>query len=431
MHEITETERGVERAAYDDDTRAVAGVEHLRFFPLAVQRGSGRHLHTPSGRVLLDLSASWGAASFGHAEPRIVEAITHAAQQGAGASVLSSAVGATTHLAQRLLATVPTKASERVYLGLGGTDANSVAISAARHATGRDGVVSFVGSYHGGHGLGQQAQGMGVQAGNTTGVSTVFDLPVDAEALERVENELREHLTGETTACVIVEAVQCDGGVRVPAAGFLRALRQVCDRTGTLLICDEVKTGMGRTGQRFAYQHEEIAPDLVTLGKALGAGLPVGAVVGPATALDGPTASALLTLAGSPIGAATATAVVEQLDEDLLEHVRQRGDQAAQLLARYRRSRRPGAAAVTDVRGRGLLLGVELADEQLAALTCYRAWELGCVFYVVRDDVLELTPPLSITAEEVEEGISILTRAVDDVAQGRVDPAVLEEFSGW
>ncbi|WP_291277926.1 aminotransferase class III-fold pyridoxal phosphate-dependent enzyme [Galactobacter sp.] len=428
--EITVKQREVEAAAYEADLSTVAGVERLRFFPLATAGGHGAELVTASGREVLDLSAAWGAASFGYGTGQITDAVSAAAAAGAGASVLSGAMTGTTEFAARLRATVPTRASERVYLGLGGTDANSVAIRAARHATGRDSVVSFTGSYHGGHGLGQEAQDFGADSG-AQGVARVFDYPVTAVALDELVPALGRHLAQRSTACVIVEAIQCDGGVRVPAPGFLKELRRLCDETGTLLIADEVKTGMGRTGLRFAYEHAEVLPDLVTLGKALGGGLPVGAVIGSAEALDGPTASALLTLAGNGIGAAAGAAVLTMLDDALLGHVRSLGSLARGLLTDYRASSRPGAEAVRDVRGEGLLVGVELASARLAALTCYRAWELGAVFYVVRDDVIELTPALTITSAELAEGLSILTQALDDAVAGLVPESVLEEFAGW
>lgn len=430
MHDITEHERSVERAAYDADRATVAGIEHLRFFPLVTERSEGSILYTPSGRALIDFSASWGAASFGHADPRISDAVCAAVRRGEGVSVLSGALPTTTRLAERLRARIPVRSPGCVYLGLGGTDANSVAIRAARRATGRNRVVSFTGSYHGGHGLGQQTQGFGEDPGDH-GLTSIFEYPLSAAMLRELAPRLHGHLARKQTACVIVEAVQCDGGVRVPADGFLSMLRQVCDHTGTLLICDEVKIGLGRTGDDVGYRREGVLPDLVTLGKALGGGLPVSAVVGPARALAEPTASALLTLAGTSVGAAAAGAVLDLLDDDLLDHVRARGAQARELIRGYRGAGRPGSTLVTDVRGRGLLLGVEVDSTTTAALTCYRAWELGCVFYIVRDNVLELTPPLGITAELLAEGLGILTRALDDVAAGAVDPAVLDEFDGW
>jgi 4-aminobutyrate aminotransferase len=434
---LTDAAREVELAAYADDQDAVAGVEHLRFFPLVVASGHGCTLVTPAGRELLDFSASWTASAFGHGNPAIADAVHAAALRGAGASVLSSAVSETTRLAQRLVDLVPVRLAERAYLGLGGTDANTVAIAVARSATGRAGILSFSGSYHGGHGPSAAVSGMGVEPG-ASAHGHVLEFPVDAAGLERVAGELAAALAPRETAAVVVEAVQCDGGVRVPPADFLPLLRRACDDTGTLLIVDEVKAGLGRTGRLFAFEASGIEPDLVTLGKSLGGGLPISAVVGPEAALGSPRASALLTTAGSPVPVAAAHAVLDLLaDGALARNAAGLEAPARQQLAEARAAGRPGAAAITEVRGRGLLLGVEFGDAggstgaELAALTVYRAWELGCVLYVVRDNVLEITPPLGITAAELEAGLDVILRAADDAVAGGVPRSILTEFGGW
>lgn len=434
---LTDAAREVELAAYADDQDAVAGVEHLRFFPLVVASGHGCTLVTPAGRELLDFSASWTASAFGHGNLAIAAAVHAAALRGAGASVLSSAVTETTRLAQRLVDLVPVRLAERAYLGLGGTDANTVAIAAARSATGRAGILSFSGSYHGGHGPSAAVSGMGVEPG-ASAHGHVLDYPTDVVGLERVTAELEAALAARKTAAVIVEAVQCDGGVRVPHADFLPSLRRACDDTGTLLIVDEVKAGLGRTGRLFAFEASGIEPDLVTLGKSLGGGLPISAIVGPVSALGSPRASALLTTAGSPVPVAAAHAVLDLLaDGTLARNAAGLEAPARQRLAEARAAGRPGAAAITEVRGRGLLLGVEFGDAggstgaELAALTVYRAWELGCVLYVVRDNVLEITPPLGITDVELDAGLDVILRAADDAVAGDVPRSILTEFGGW
>ncbi|WP_019618709.1 aminotransferase class III-fold pyridoxal phosphate-dependent enzyme [Gulosibacter faecalis] len=442
--ELTADERREELAAYARDEAAVAGIEHLRFFPLAVAGGEGAWLRTSSGRRVLDFSASWTASAFGHGNPTIADAIADAARAGGGASVLSSAVEATTRLAERLVELVPIReadtACRRAYLGLGGTDANTVAIAAARHATGRQGIVAFSGSYHGGHGPSLEVSGIAVEPGDDAPQARLVDYPVTHAQLDSARGRLRELLAGRDVAAVIVEALQCDGGVLVPPAGFLPALRELCDEFGALLIVDEVKAGLGRTGERFAFERSGVAPDLVTLGKALGGGLPVSAVVGPVEAMSEPRASALLTTAGAPIAAAAASAVLGLLDDgELLAAATRLGAVARDSLAGYRASNRPGSAAITEVRGAGLLLGVELGEAagqpftpaEVAALTVYRAWELGCALFVVRENVLEVTPPLTIAEDELRAGLECILTALDDVASGRVPLDAIASYGGW
>lgn len=435
--ELTPEQRATEEAAYARDQSALAHIQNLRFFPLVVSGGSGARLRTASGRELIDLSASWTASAFGHGNPTIAEAVHRAALTGAGSSALSAAVTGTTELAERLVNRVPVKHPERAYLGLSGSDANTAAVEAARRATGRPTIVSFSGSYHGGFGTSRDVSGITESPGPG---SLVFDYPLTEAALSELRPQLTEALESCTVAAVITEAIQCDGGVRVPDAGFLPMLRELCDATDTLLILDEVKAGLSRTGSLFAFETSDIRPDIVTLGKSLGGGLPISAAVGPEAVLDVAPASALLTNAGAPICAAAAEAVLGlATDPALAEAVDSLGSRARERIADYRGTDRAGAESIVEVRGRGLLLGVELRapegspldDGQLAALTIYRAWELGAVVYVVRDNVLEISPPLPITPDDLDRGIEIILGALDDAVSGRVPAEVLDRFAGW
>lgn len=426
--EITPTQRETEEAAYARDQSSLAHIENLRFFPLAVTTGSGTRLTTASGRELIDLSASWTASALGHGQPDIAEAVARAARTGAGSSALSAAVSETTRLAEALLSLVPVKNPERAYLGLSGSDANAAAIEAARRCTGRDTIVSFTGSYHGGFGSSRDVSG--IDATPVAG-SLVLPYPLTEAELGEARTEISQALESGDVAAVIVEAIQCDGGVRAPAEGLLPLLRELCDATRTLLIVDEVKAGVARTSNLFAFEHSRIQPDIVTLGKSLGGGLPLSAAVGPASVLDVAPATALLTNAGAPICAAAANAVLDLVTHpDLADHVHELEAHARSRIVSYRRSDRPGARTIAEVRGRGMLLGMAIKSG-LAPLAIYRAWELGVVIYVVADNVLELTPPLSISKAELELGLDIVFQALDDAASGRVPSEVLEQFAGW
>lgn len=428
IDEITPDQRAIEDAAYSRDQAAVAGIENLRFFPLAVTEGSGARLTTASGRELIDLSASWTASAFGHGHPEIAEAIGHAARSAAGSSVLSAAVGESTRLAERLVDLVPAKNPERAYLGLSGSDANTAAVEAARRATGKTMVISFTGSYHGGLGSARDVSGIDPSSVADT---HVLDYPLTESDLDRTRTELTPLVESGEVAAVIVEAIQCDGGVRVPAEGLLPFLRDICDVTHTLLIIDEVKAGLARTGELFAFERSGIRPDIVTLGKSLGGGTPLSAAVGPASVLDVAPATSLLTNAGAPICAAASNIVLDLVtDEDLSMRVRNLETLALDRIDAYRTSGRAGADSVIDVRGQGLLLGIEVPT-RLAGLTIYRAWELGAVIYLVRDNVLEFTPPLTISEADLALGLDIVFQAIDDAASGRVPSEAIEGFAGW
>lgn len=433
---------------YALDEAVIAGVERLRFFPQVAASARGSWLTTPGGREVLDLSASWTASGFGHGHPAIVEAVGRAVSQQAGASLLSGAHPEAVLLAQELLDIVPTVgADRRVYLGHAGTDANAVAIQGARRMTGRPRIIAFEGGYHGGFGASLAVSGLHISAGTAPDPDlTLIPYPNPREpwtgdvtsllpaTLERVEELLR---AGDVAA-VFAEPIQSDGGVLVPPEGFLAGLREVTDAHDVLLVVDEVKVGLGRTGHLMAHHAEEVTPDLVTVGKALGGGLPLAATIGPSAALDVPAASALMTTVGNPVSCAAGRAVLTLLaDGTLARQAHVRGKQLVDGLQAYAGSDRPGAERVGDVRGRGLALGIELVDvggardPMLTAKAVFAGWNLGVVAYAVRDNVIELTPALTISEEEGETAIDLLTQAIDHAAMGEVSDDDIAAYGGW
>ena len=430
------------------DAQFIGANQKLRFFPLSVVAASGSEVTDHTGRKFLDLSAAWGANGVGHAHPRVVAAVQEAAVTGGSASVLSAMSPAATALAEKLLSIVPAvqPSEQRVILGHSGTDANSAALAAARAATGRPGIVAFAGGYHGGFGAAQQVSGVFIADGLPAAEGThLLEYPVatgdadrDTHTRDRVLAELDRALAAGTIAAVIIEPMQSDGGVLVPPTGFLAGVAERAAAAGALLICDEVKIGLGRTGKWHGFSHEGVTPDLVTFGKSLGGGLPLSAVTGPAWVLDAAPASTLLTTAGNSISAAAGLAVLEVIEaEGLAAHAHERGDQL-RALVREAQVQRP---EILEIRGLGLSLGIELTDprdpEDLAAAAeltrrvIFRMWQLGVVCYLVRGNVIELTPPLNLSARDAERAVESLTQAIADVRAGLVTDADIAPFLGW
>jgi 4-aminobutyrate aminotransferase len=425
---------------YERD-RVVAGVEKLRFFPLAVESGQGSWLVEPGGRRLLDLSATWTACGLGHGHPAVREALARAASAPPGAGMLSAAHEDAVALAEELLELTPGAGERRVYFGHAGSDANDVAIRCAVHATGRPAVLAFEHSYHGGIGVAMKASGVHVDAGSVARDDQVRFTPYPdpyraPDGYPGVLAALDRALAGGDVACLLVEPILSDGGLVVPPDGFLADVAARCAAAGTLLICDEVKVGLGRPGTWHAFGHDGITPDIVTFGKALGAGVPISAAIGPAAVFDEPAASALLTTAGNPYSTAVARAVLATTKKEGLV------ERAAAAGSRLRQGLREATAhldVVGDVRGRGLAIGVDLVtdrasrtrDPQLAAKTVYRVWELGGAVFYVGGNVLEVTPPLVITDAEVDRAAELLARGIEDAANGRVSDAQVAPYAGW
>ncbi|MGO4621047.1 aspartate aminotransferase family protein [Ensifer sp. 2YAB10] len=432
---------------YDRDQAAIANLQKLRFFPLAVTGGRGAKLMQENGRELIDLSGAWGAASLGYGHPALVEAISRAAANPAGASVLSAANGPATALAEKLLAAFPGAGDNKIWFGHSGSDANEAVFRAVTKATGRSGVIAFVGAYHGCTTGSMAFSGHSVQAGAAKADGLLLLPYPDPYRPYREDptggailTELRQHLelAPEQFAAAFIEPIQSDGGLIVPPAGFFRAFAEICREYGVLVVCDEVKVGLGRSGRLHCFEHEDFVPDILTIGKGLGGGLPLSAAIGPAKVLDCANAFAMQTLHGNPISAAAGLAVLETIErEGLAQEAERKGQRLRQGLQRLA-ERHP---LIGDVRGRGLACGVELitdrqgrtpASRETAKLV-YRAYELGLVVYYVgmSSNVLEMTPPLTITDRDIDAALEILEQAFDDVTAGRVADTVLADFAGW
>ena len=435
------------------DAISVSNALKVRFFPFAPVGSSGVSVRNQDGRELLDFTAAWAVANVGHGNPRVRQAVIDQLDRGASFGSASAVVEPAVRLAERLREIVPCTGESSVWFGHSGSDASECVARVVTRSTGRRRIISFIGSYHGSTDGSAGISGHSAPARLATNPFSV-KLPYPDAYRPQLASSPRENETAilrylddqilstvspaEDTAAVIVEAIQSDGGVIAPSNDFFRGLEEIARRRSILLVFDEVKVGLGRSGDWFAFQSAGVTPDFVVLGKALGGGLPLSAVVGRRDLLDKEPAIAIFTLGGNAISCAAGLAVLDEIDANglaahaLLMGVRLRQG-LDQLKSRY--------DLIGDVRGRGLALGMELVTDRDSkasaardtAKVCYRAAELGLLlFYVgLQSNVLEFTPPLSIQAHEVDRGVEILEAAIVDVLAGRVSDEALASYAGW
>lgn len=434
------------------ERRVIADTNKIRFFPFSVVRGQGSYLIGEDGRRVLDLSGTWGAATLGYAHGAVVEAVRRAVGDMASASNVSTTNPEAVALAEELLAAVPGSGERRVWFGHCGSDANDALARAITAATGRSRFVSFIGGTHGGLSGSLALSGYSAQQLNSVHSSRAgqiyvpypdpyrppFAGDVGKQVLDYFAYLLDTIAPPAQVAGVFLETIMCDAGDIVPPPGFLKGLSELCRRHGILLVCDEVKVGLGRTGFLHSFEVEGVVPDIVSFGKAIGGGLPLSAVVGPAEILNHKLGLTITTLSGNPVSAAAGRAVLKTIRGDnLLANATARGQQLADGLRRMS-NRHP---LIGDVRGRGLVIGVDLVEDRgtrapatkACAKVAFRAAELGAaVFYVGHhSNVLELTPPIIISESEVDEGLQILDRALEDVEADRVPESAVAPYAGW
>ncbi len=369
-------------------------------FPVVFVKGSGTKLWDSNGRAYTDFVAGIAVCNLGHADPRIYEALAQQAQTLLHVSNLYY-TQPQIELASWL---VDNSFADRVFFGNSGAEANEAAIKLARKyfkERGEDNrfrIVAMERSFHGRTMATLSATGQEKIKKGFEPVLTGFDfVPFnDADALRSKIDP--------TTCAVMLEPIQGEGGVRCPDAHYLKTVRQICDETGTLLIFDEIQTGMGRTGKLFAYQHFGIEPDIMTLAKALANGLPIGAMLAAekvATAFG--IGSHASTFGGTPIVTAAALEVCKMLVEDnVIENGRNAGVHFKEKLIELK-ARHP---VIEDVRGLGLLLGIKLKIDGRPVVT--QCMENGFLINCIQEKILRFIPPLIISTEEIDQLVKCL-----------------------
>ncbi|MBS4210987.1 MULTISPECIES: aspartate aminotransferase family protein [Neobacillus] len=434
------------------EDQVIANSLKIRFFPIAVQSAKGTRITSQNGAEYLDLTAGWAVAGIGYGHPRVSSKLKEQYESLSFTSQLSAPEPTIVSLAEKLIKITPGDFPKKVWLGHSGSDANDCIAKLVPLAKNRTRMISFMGSYHGqtmgslslsGH----PAQSQFIGSGNV--IKIPYPNPyrppfgetvrLTDQVLQYLEQEVFKTICPpEQTAGIIIEGIQSDGGLIVPPEDFLPRLEMLCRRYEISLIFDEVKVGLGRTGKWFSFDHYDVVPDAVVLGKSLGGGLPISAVVARKEILDVGTGIHMFTTSGNPVCSAASLETLQIIeDERLIENARVNGEYFLEQLEKLQEK----YEWIGDVRGKGLAIGVELVEDrhtkapaaEKTAAICYRCFELGLlVFYVgINSNVIEITPPLTISKEEIDLAISILDQSFSDLQEQKINMDLVKQYAGW
>ena len=423
------------RAMIERDT-AVVSPSYPRDYPFVMSHGRGVEVWDVDGNRFLDFVAGIAVCSTGHSHPSVVTAVTDAAQNFLH---ISSDYWHEhqIRLGERMAELAPMGEPAMSFFSQSGTESVEGAIKLARYVTGRSRFIGFLGGFHGRTmgSLSFTASKYTQQKGFFPTMPGVTHVPYPnnfrpllagedqgAAVLSYIEDVLfQSNVPPSEVAAILVEPIQGEGSYIVPPDGFLQGLRALCDRHGILLIFDEVQSGIGRTGKMFASQHWGVSPDIMTLAKGLGSGLPIGMVVAKRSIMSQWKRGAHgNTYGGNPLCCAAALATLELVSGGLMENAARMGEHFMGRL-RELQSRH---AVIGEVRGKGLMIGMELVSDpvtrrparELCDQFINRAYENGLLLLSCGQSTVRFMPPLVVSAAEIDEAVAILDATLSEVA---------------
>ena len=364
-------------------------------FPLLLEfeRAEGIYMYDKRGKAYIDLISGIGVSNLGHSNAYVINAIKDQLDKYMHLMVYGEYVQTPqVRFAEKMISLLPSNL-QSVYFTNSGAEAVEGALKLAKRFTRRQQIVAFHNSYHG------STHGALSVMGDETLKMPFRPLLPDVTILPFGNSEELSNIT-KRTACVIVEPIQGEAGINVPSKAFLKALRKRCTETGTLLIADEIQTGFGRTGKLFAFEHFGIIPDIVTIGKAMGGGLPIGAFVASKKIMsslsDNPALGHITTFGGHPLSCASGLAAFDILVSKKLYASAAKKEKLFRTLLKHK--------AIKGIRGMGLMLAVQFNSEELNKKVIENCIKNGIIadWFLFRADAMRIAPPLIITEAEIK-----------------------------
>ncbi|MEM1406291.1 MAG: aspartate aminotransferase family protein [Bacteroidota bacterium] len=375
-------------------------------FMLEIASAEGVYLYGADGREYIDMISGIAVSNLGHRHPKVIQAVKDQLDKHLHVMVYGEFIQSSPNLLAKKLTSLLPENLNCVYFTNSGTEANEGALKLAKRYTGRSEIISFRGAYHG------STHGSLSVSGNEVKKYAYRPLLPDVRFLTFNNTAQLDQITTRT-ACVIIEPVQGDAGVRIPDKEYLIALRQRCDQTGALLIFDEIQTGIGRTGKLYAFEHFGVTPDLLTSAKALGGGLPIGAFISSYEIMQSLTHSPMLghitTFGGNPVSCASALATLEVIEqEQLLPQVEQKGELIEKLLDHPK---------VVEIRRIGLMFAIEFGKEEEVYHIVQKCLERGviCFWFLSCPTSFRIAPPINISVEEIKKACEVIKSVFDEL----------------
>jgi len=424
------------RAIIERD-RARVSPSYTRDYPFVMARGDGAVVEDVDGNLFLDCAAGIAVTGTGHSHPDVVRAITDQAQKYLHMSGTDFYYEPQVQLAEEVAGIVPIGGEVRSFFGNSGAEAIEAAIKLARHATGRPAIIAFLGGFHGRTlgALALTASKTVQRRGFNPFMPAVYHAPypktyrcppgMTAEqwvsyCLDYIDHELFGQLVSpDEVAAIVVEPIQGEGGYVTAPDAFLHGLRDLTRRHGILLVADEVQSGMGRTGRMFAIEHSGVQPDIVAIAKGIASGLPLGVAVARADLMKWPAGAHASTFGGNPVACAAALATIGLLKSELMANAATVGAHLKSGLEGLMKKR----PIIGDVRGRGLMVGVELVrdratkeraiEERNAVVSA--AFDRGLLVLGAGKNSIRFSPPLVLTREQADMAIAIFDEALSTV----------------
>ena len=414
---------------------------YTRDYPMVAKRGKGMLVEDVDGNTYLDFAAGIAVVSTGHCHPDVVRAIQRQAETLIHMSGTDFYYPQLAHLAQKLNEITPGKFPKRVHFGNSGTEAIETAMKLARYHTGRHRFIAFLGAFHG-RTLGAlsltaskavQRAGFGPLLPEVTHFPfpNPYRCPVGRQktdclgacnCLDFIKKAFKTSLPPEEVAAIVVEPIQGEGGYIIPPPDFLRQLEELAHRHGILLVFDEVQCGMGRTGKMWACEHFGVAPDILVTAKGIASGMPLGVAVARADIMNWRPGAHASTFGGNPIACAAAMETIRLLEEKLVANAARMGEYALGRLADWT-DRHP---LVGNVRGKGLMIGIELVNDQETRLpnpearnkVICRAFEQGVLVLGCGESTIRLMPPLIVERDQIDYALDVLDQCLREVEKG-------------